>query len=1364
MGNEVIANSITDFSGAEQGLGGWYYGFYDRSGDADRSYDPTSDFQPLPTADGRWWSISENYWTVIGELYVHPNGVETTAPRRSAEHWPIRRWVSDVEGLIQVRGRVAKSTTSVQSDGVEAEVLVDGRSIYSVALDASDGVGTQFEHLVNVIEGQPIDFILKPIVADAGDGTDYSAEIILLEDLGDAGGANPPDIEPIVFIQHPTGVTLSVGESIRLSTEVSGTEPFTYSWTRNEEAILGANTAEYAVASARESDSGVYRVLVSNEVGQAMSDEAVMVVEPEALVPEPFVTRSVEGDTVLLSVTPPAGDVTYTVEETMPLGVVVSEITEGGGYDDSQRKIKWGPFFGAQSKFLSYSIAVESGGDELVVFSGASSSDGVDLPIIGVAEARFETPTKPELAIVMQPESLEVAEGSSAEFSVEVAGADSVAFQWYRGGVAINGATGSALQFESVRLLDDGNYRVVISGNGVELESDEVRLRVLELAKPEEIPVFAILKHPLSLSIDEGGTARFEVSVVSGSEIQYQWYRGDEAIAGANDAALDLVGVDETASGAYRVVVSSGGQELVSLGALLQVRRTAASDSIADVDMDVRFPESGFVKGAGSYPRSSSELYTMEAVPAERHSFYQWLNVRHRRLDWQWNSVVWSRSENPGPLEFSPVGNISAEAVILPDFDLVEEVLDLAVVGDNGGQQKMLLSADNSFVGIHKADAHVGNASLEVQNMNLSLRDSSGYMRFWAKKARGEFEQDGLLLGDDWTRNTWPRERRLSLGDGNNRERVSSTFLIDGVEFADDYLEVVFAEEYLKAYGSLIEAGASVAFDSSMNRGAGLTGPGIELSAPSARFLYYFDDVQEAVDSFPSGDYSLRGVGFEVHDAFGQEDIPVPVPVLPDGFNLWTESDGYGAEVTWEPWSNPPEGALIRVTVTDLDGEELTRVTLSPKATRASVPAADSYVVLSFLYPIHRRLAMDNEVNPRIGVDVFQAQTVRLRHVQVEGAVEFGDGLEGFEQWASARDVEAYSAEDRLPGDPISLGKRYQLGLGVDLPLALQLRTVSEEGELGVEVFFQVEEVKVDWRLERSEDLIEWSEVAGTAGAFDQFVRTESGQIQTLSYREGSDSERDTGFYRLLPVLPEVSGGARLPRVINDNVSLGGDIALEFETLDESEISQMVWYLDELPVPVAGFDLEDRQVMIRALVDPGTYRLKYEKSGVLVDTGQTILVASLEVSEIAQERFDEFAIQLESSIGVLDSLVGLAGKAQLAPGKGARLRAASEYGARLRDELNDAFSALTEAEKTQFIQYLGGVDIYFQATGVEPPFDLGSLDPDRFSGLGIVRLSNSSDDGDEVCVGGLAAWEWEDHPLAHIVWRAGLFVLRLTFS
>ena len=81
---------------------------------------------------------------------------------------------------------------------------------------------------------------------------------------------------------------------------------------------------------------------------------------------------------VSITVTPEAGTQVYAVEDSPPAGWTVSNITEGGAWDDVNKKVKWGLFFDANVRTLTYDAIPPTGETGEKAFLGTASFDGTD--------------------------------------------------------------------------------------------------------------------------------------------------------------------------------------------------------------------------------------------------------------------------------------------------------------------------------------------------------------------------------------------------------------------------------------------------------------------------------------------------------------------------------------------------------------------------------------------------------------------------------------------------------------------------------------------------------------------------------------------------------------------------------------------------------------------------------------------------------------------------------------------------------------------------------------------------------------------------------------------------------------------------
>jgi len=173
--NTVAFDSVADFS-ATQGQNGWSYGYYD--GDNLNSFSP-DDFEELTVFNNNRWSLQEGnggFWTYLWSTGGHPNGTTPIGGRQLIEHWAVRRWVSDADGILSLQGLLAKPTGAHGGNGVVGHIFVDGVELFSQHISGSDGVGINYSFDINIHLGSIIDFAIDPYLSrEAVDSTTFTA-------------------------------------------------------------------------------------------------------------------------------------------------------------------------------------------------------------------------------------------------------------------------------------------------------------------------------------------------------------------------------------------------------------------------------------------------------------------------------------------------------------------------------------------------------------------------------------------------------------------------------------------------------------------------------------------------------------------------------------------------------------------------------------------------------------------------------------------------------------------------------------------------------------------------------------------------------------------------------------------------------------------------------------------------------------------------------------------------------------------------------------------------------------------------------------------------------------------------------------
>ncbi len=165
----LLADSVADFS-LTQGERGWYYG-YDTDGLLDNFTLMTRKSvitQYVPASNDVWdcWANDTAHWTQIFQLGAHPNGTITSIPSNSILQRAVRRWVSTFAGDVTISGEVAKIDVVPGSNGVDASVYVDGKSVYNTLIGGEDGGGRAYKVVAALHVGSTVDFVLDPLEGD----------------------------------------------------------------------------------------------------------------------------------------------------------------------------------------------------------------------------------------------------------------------------------------------------------------------------------------------------------------------------------------------------------------------------------------------------------------------------------------------------------------------------------------------------------------------------------------------------------------------------------------------------------------------------------------------------------------------------------------------------------------------------------------------------------------------------------------------------------------------------------------------------------------------------------------------------------------------------------------------------------------------------------------------------------------------------------------------------------------------------------------------------------------------------------------------------------------------------------------------
>lgn len=365
--------------------------------------------------------------------------------------------------------------------------------------------------------------------------------------------------------RQPAGLSVVRGQKALFSVAATGSFPG-YQWFRGKKPIPGATKPELVIQAVREEDAGPYSVEVRNRAGAVSSVKAnLLVITPLSISSQPASVNAVRGQAVTFRVAVSGSSPVYQwSKDGHPIRDAVAP-----SYTISSAK---------ESDAGSYTVSIRNG-------AGTLASAAAKLEVVS------------PVALTRQSGPVTVVEGRPVRLEVEASGTEP-AFQWYKDGRPLVGATRAVFVVDTAGKDDAGMYHVRISNRANSVDSADTLVRVL--------PVLRITSQPHSLRVASGRNASFSVAC-NYPDATYQWYRDSAPVAGATQASLNLNSVTTKQAGAYTVSVSSGDQNQLSGAAQLTVAEQQGQSHMTLMIVSTRLSEknpstalSFMIEGSGS--------------------------------------------------------------------------------------------------------------------------------------------------------------------------------------------------------------------------------------------------------------------------------------------------------------------------------------------------------------------------------------------------------------------------------------------------------------------------------------------------------------------------------------------------------------------------------------------------------------------------------------------------------------------------------------------------------------------------------------------------------------------------------------------
>jgi glucose/arabinose dehydrogenase len=177
--------------------------------------------------------------------------------------------------------------------------------------------------------------------------------------------------------------------------------------------------------------------------------------------------------------------------------------------------------------------------------------------------------------ITTQPQSISVAEGSPASFTVTASGSQPLSYQWRKNTINISGATSSTYTIPSVTTSDAGNYSVIVNNSAGSATSNDA---VLTVTPANQFPTATINTPAAGTTYAGGDVINFSGTGTDPEDVNipasgFEWYvmfhhdahthPGPEAPDGVTNGSFSIPNSGETAANVfyrlYLVVTDSQG-------------------------------------------------------------------------------------------------------------------------------------------------------------------------------------------------------------------------------------------------------------------------------------------------------------------------------------------------------------------------------------------------------------------------------------------------------------------------------------------------------------------------------------------------------------------------------------------------------------------------------------------------------------------------------------------------------------------------------------------------------------------------------------------------------------------------------------
>ena len=388
------------------------------------------------------------------------------------------------------------------------------------------------------------------------------------------------------ILNQPTNQVVQTGSNTTLMVTAVGSAPLGYQWMFDGTNIAGATNSSLALTNAQPFEEGIYKIMVTNAYGTAISSNALLSVldlggalEATNLVWTTFGNAPwfVEGMTTSDGVAAAqSGAVLNSQQSTLQATVT------GPGTLSFSWRVSGDAFWSSLSFLLDNikqaGISGETSWQPMTFFLGPGNhavqwtyarnvfgGSGAEAGWLG--QVNFAMGPAPA-SLTASPTNQTVPAGANAIFTAMAVGTPPLIYQWQFNGTNIAAATNQSLAISNAQAGNQGVYTMEVTNEYGSATSSNAML-VVNPGVP------TILAQPVSQAMVPSGNAVLQATVQGSEPLNYQWSLNGTNIVGATDSLLILGGFQALEAGNYTVTVSNAYGGVLSSNATLTLQSTA---------------------------------------------------------------------------------------------------------------------------------------------------------------------------------------------------------------------------------------------------------------------------------------------------------------------------------------------------------------------------------------------------------------------------------------------------------------------------------------------------------------------------------------------------------------------------------------------------------------------------------------------------------------------------------------------------------------------------------------------------------------------------------------------------------------------